>query len=122
MRENLTSSSYGEGLETGRKPTPRQSFTRQNNILTEKHQGYEYEHCYYYTWNAMEGFHYLMKIGRLLNVLALNSVLLSDKVKELGIRGFITHLKLVCSGSPLNKAQIQKAREGKQLWKLKPAV
>ncbi len=30
MRENLTSSSYGEGLETGRKaPVPRQSFTRQ---------------------------------------------------------------------------------------------
>lgn len=29
LRENLTSSSYGEGLETGRKPAPRQSFTRQ---------------------------------------------------------------------------------------------
>jgi hypothetical protein len=32
LRENLTSSSYGEGLETGRDYTqePRQSFTRQN--------------------------------------------------------------------------------------------
>ena len=31
LRENLTSSSYGEGLETGRIPiqAPRQSFTRQ---------------------------------------------------------------------------------------------
>ena len=31
LRENLTSSSYGEGLETGRATTqaPRQSFTRQ---------------------------------------------------------------------------------------------
>jgi hypothetical protein len=30
LRENLTSSSYGEGLETGRQPSvPRQSFTRQ---------------------------------------------------------------------------------------------
>ena len=31
LRENLTSSSYGEGLETGRasSPVPRQSFTRQ---------------------------------------------------------------------------------------------
>jgi len=31
LRENLTSSSYGEGLETGRAliPVPRQSFTRQ---------------------------------------------------------------------------------------------
>lgn len=90
----------------------------ENNILTEKHQGYEYEHCYSYTWNAMEGFHYLMKIGRLLNVLAVNSDLLAKKVKKLGIRGFISHLKLVCSGSPLNKAAIQKAYEVKQLWKL----
>ncbi|RWA51003.1 hypothetical protein AU476_26530 [Cupriavidus sp. UYMSc13B] len=31
LRENLTSSSYGEGLETGRTSrAPRQSFTRQN--------------------------------------------------------------------------------------------
>ncbi|MDW3689476.1 IS4 family transposase, partial [Cupriavidus sp. CV2] len=31
MRENLTSSSYGEGLETGRTSrAPRQSFTRQS--------------------------------------------------------------------------------------------
>jgi len=31
LRENLTSRSYGEGLETGRRPiqAPRQSFTRQ---------------------------------------------------------------------------------------------
>ena len=31
LRENLTSGSYGEGLETGRSlcPVPRQSFTRQ---------------------------------------------------------------------------------------------
>ena len=29
LRENFTSSSYGEGLETGRKPILRQSFTRQ---------------------------------------------------------------------------------------------
>lgn len=94
----------------------------ENNILTEKHQGYEYEHCYSYTWNAMEGFHYLMKIGRLLNVMALNSELLADKVKELGIRGFISHLKLACSGSPLDKAKIQEAREAKWLWKLNLVV
>jgi hypothetical protein len=33
LRENLTSSSYGEGLETGREfaQEPRQSFTRQMN-------------------------------------------------------------------------------------------
>jgi len=34
----------------------------ENNILVEKHQGYQYEHCFSYDWNAMKGFHYLMKI------------------------------------------------------------
>jgi hypothetical protein len=29
LRENLTSNSYGEGLETGLNQVPRQSFTRQ---------------------------------------------------------------------------------------------
>jgi hypothetical protein len=38
LRENLTSSSYGEGLETGRATTqaPRQSFTRQQVPLAAK--------------------------------------------------------------------------------------
>ncbi len=35
LRENLTSSSYGEGLETGREfaQEPRQSFTRQPEFV-----------------------------------------------------------------------------------------
>jgi len=90
----------------------------ENNILTEKHQGYEYEHCYSYSWNTMVGFHYLMKIGRLLNVLALNSELLVKKVKELGIRGFISYLKLICAGSPLDKDKIKEATKEKKLWRL----
>lgn len=90
----------------------------ENNILAEKHQGYEYEHCYSYTWNAMEGFHYLMKIGRFLNVLALNSELLIDKVMELGIRGFLAYLKLACSGSHLDKERLVKAVEGRHQWRL----
>ncbi|RKL63967.1 hypothetical protein DXT63_02795, partial [Thermoanaerobacteraceae bacterium SP2] len=78
----------------------------ENNILVEKHQGYEYEHCFSYSWNAMKGFHYLMKIGHFLNVLALNSELLADKVKELGIRGFIKYLTLACEGSVLDKNRV----------------
>jgi hypothetical protein len=90
----------------------------ENNILVEKHQGYEYEHCFSYTWNAMKGFHYLMKIGHFLNVLALNSELLIDKVKELGIRGFIHYLTIACNSSKLDKSRIKEARERKFMWKL----
>ena len=71
----------------------------ENNILTKKHQGYEYEHCYSYTWNAMEGYHYLMQIGRFLNVMAANSELLNARVKKYGIRGFIDRMNRVISGS-----------------------
>jgi hypothetical protein len=41
----------------------------ENNFLVMKHQGYHYEHCYSYDWNAMVGFHHLMQIGRFINVL-----------------------------------------------------
>jgi hypothetical protein len=90
----------------------------ENNILTEKHQGYEYEHCYSYTWNAMEGYHYLMKIGRLVNVLAANSELLIQKVKELGIRGFIAELRRSISSTLLDKDRLTKAVSGKYQLKL----
>lgn len=37
----------------------------ENNFLVLKHQGYEYEHCFSYNWNAMVGFHYIMNIGKM---------------------------------------------------------
>jgi hypothetical protein len=90
----------------------------ENNILTEKHQGYEYEHCYSYTWNAMEGYHYLMKIGRLLNVMAANSELLIDKVQKLGIRGFVNYLKEALAGNLLDKEKVTEASEKEIQWRL----
>lgn len=90
----------------------------ENNILVEKHQGYEFEHCYSYIWNAMEGFHYLMKIGHFMNVMALNSEILHDRVLKLGIRGFIRQLKLACEGCILDKSKIDNAIENMRQWRL----
>jgi len=56
----------------------------EEGILVEKHQGYNYEHCYAYDWNAMRGYHYLLRIGHLLNVLAAFSVKLVKVFKEKG--------------------------------------
>ncbi len=94
----------------------------ENNILVEKHQGYDYEHCYSYDWNAMKGFHYLMKIGHFLNVMATNSELLAEKVREFGIRGFIEDLTDICKGAPLDEGKIKEAREKKFYWKLELAA
>jgi len=46
LRENFTSRSYGEGLETGRTlvQAPRQSFTRQSFFKLLKSAGHQVEH------------------------------------------------------------------------------
>ena len=66
----------------------------------------------------MEGYHYLMKIGRFLNVLAVNSELLADKVKALGIRGFIKYLKNACAGTQLDADRIREAASETRQWRL----
>ncbi|MBK7237788.1 MAG: hypothetical protein IPI02_20030 [Sterolibacteriaceae bacterium] len=35
--------------------------------LVEKHHGYRYEHLFAKNWNAMRGYHYLMRLAHLLN-------------------------------------------------------
>lgn len=92
----------------------------ENNILTEKHQGYHYEHCFSYTWKVMEGYHYLMKIGRFLNVMAANSELLNEQVKELGIRGFFKKLWKICNTVFLDHERILLAVDKIQQWRLVP--
>jgi len=67
----------------------RKRWLHENNILKEKHQGYHYEHIFSHDWNAMQGYHYLMHIARMLNEMALHSISLTEHVKEVGIRLFI---------------------------------
>jgi len=94
----------------------------ENDILTEKHQGYSYEHCYSYTWKVMEGYHYLMKIGHFLNVMVINSELLNGQVKELGIQGFFQKLWKICSYADyLELTRILSAANSVKQWRLQPA-
>ena len=62
-------------------------------ILVEKHQGYEYEHCFSYDWKVMCGYHYLMRLGHALNVLARHSHALAKFVRDLGVRGLIAFVR-----------------------------
>lgn len=68
------------------------------NILVEKHQGYHYEHCFSYSWTAMKGYHYLMRLGHLLNVLARFSECLQKTIRCLGIRGCFEFLRETVAG------------------------
>ncbi len=65
----------------------------ESSILVEKHQGYQYEHCFSYNWEVMRGYHYLMRMAHALNVLARHSYALAKYVLDLGVRGLIAFIK-----------------------------
>jgi len=65
----------------------------ESGILVEKRQGYYYEHAFSYNWNAMKGYHYLMRLGHFINVLAVYSECVIDIVREFGVRGFIRFVR-----------------------------
>lgn len=91
----------------------------ENNFLTVKHQGYQYEHCFSYNWNAMVGFHHLMKIGRFINVLLINSEILAKKTTELGIRGLITFMFKACTGYVLDTVRLSAiVKDNSYQWRL----
>ena len=56
----------------------------EDSINTEKNRGYNYKHAFSYNWNAMQGFHYLMRLGHAINALSEFTKKLKDYVKSLG--------------------------------------
>ncbi len=79
----------------------------ESSILVEKHHGYQYEHVFSYNWKAMKGYHYLMRIGHLINVLATYSERLVKIVRDLGVRGFIRFIRSTLSGPWLDPLRVK---------------
>jgi len=80
----------------------------ESGILVEKRHGYHYEHSFSYNWNAMKGYHYLMRLGHLINVLALYSERLVKMVRELGVCGFIRFVRETISGPWLDPLWVKR--------------
>ena len=80
----------------------------ETGFLVEKRHGYQYEHMFSYNWNAMKGYHYLMRLGHLINILSHNSERLVEMVRELGVRGFIRFVRETLSGPWLDPLWVQK--------------
>ena len=70
----------------------------ESEFLVEKRHGYQYEHCFSHNWNGMRGYHYLMRLGHLFNILAEYSESLAKLVLELGRRGFIRLVRETMAG------------------------
>jgi len=77
------------------------------NFLVEKHQGYHYEHCFSLNWNAMKGYHCLMCLAHLFNVLALFSVAMIKTVRLLGKRGLLQLVRATLSAPWFAKGDIE---------------
>jgi hypothetical protein len=67
----------------------RARWTIETGFLVEKHQGYQFEHCFSYDWNAMKGYHCLMQLGHMFNMMARYSGELAKFIKDMGIQGVI---------------------------------
>jgi hypothetical protein len=73
--------------------------------------GYNYEHCFSYDWNAMKGYHCLMRIGHALNVLVQYSEKLVQFVKDMGKKGFIGYIFESIRVLLLDKAWLKNKRK-----------
>ena len=70
----------------------------ENHFHVEKNDGYNMTHCYSYNWDAMKGFHTLMKYAHFMNTLIAHSYMTKEYVKADGISGFIRKVwKLILS-------------------------
>jgi hypothetical protein len=69
----------------------------ENSMQTEKHYGYCYEHVFSYAWNAMRGFHYLMRMAHMFNAMALHTTRVIPLVGLLGIQSFLTFVRETCA-------------------------
>jgi len=65
----------------------------EDSINTEKNRGYHYKHVFSYDWHAMQGFHYLMRLGHAINAISEFTTKLKRYVKELGCAATLTLIK-----------------------------
>ncbi len=76
-------------------------------FLVEKHQGYQYEHRFAHQWNAMRGYHCLMRMAHLFNILSRYSRDLANLYRRHGVRGFIRFIYSTCTGRWLDPEQVR---------------
>jgi len=77
-------------------------------FLVEKHQGYSYEHLFAKNWNAMKGYHYLMRLAHLFNTLARFSSELAGLFAQYGVRGAIGFIRKTLTGPWLDPQEVER--------------
>jgi len=80
----------------------------EDSINTEKNRGYQYKHAFSYDWNAMRGFHYLMRLGHAINALSEFTKKLKRYIKELGLSATLKMIYTALSNPWLTKDWLAK--------------
>ena len=82
----------------------------ETSFLIEKRQGYYYEHAFSLNWNAMKGYHALMRLAHLLNALALATKRVRRHLTGLGVQAFLRFVRETCAHRWLTPAWLDDFR------------
>ena len=96
-------------LPAGAKVAGRDSHPLENSAFARrtKHQGYHYEHAFALDWNAMRGYHLLMRLAHVFNTLARFTQQLRDLYRQFGVRGAIAFIRSSCAAPWLDLARMR---------------
>ncbi len=76
-------------------------------FLVEKRQGYSYEHTFARNWNAMKGYHYLMRLAHLLNTRARFSKEMAGLFSQLGVQAAVGLIRNTLTGPWLDPQEVK---------------
>jgi len=76
-------------------------------FLVEKHQGYHYEHAFALDFNALRGYHYLMRMAHLFNTLARFAEHMQRFYRTLGVRPTLDFIRQSCAAPWLDPTRIR---------------
>lgn len=80
------------------------------SMQVEKRHGYCYEHAFSHHWNAMKGYHYLMRLAHLLNALAQGTRRVAQQVRILGVQAFLSFVRETCANRWLGRDWLHQLR------------
>jgi len=69
----------------------------ETSLQIEKRRGYYYEHAFSYTWNAMKGYHYLMRLAHLINAITQYTKRALKLTAQMGIQAFFSLVRETCA-------------------------
>jgi len=84
---------HWDGLHERGNLAARSRWGIETSMRVEKRQGYHYEHAFSDDWNAMKGFHYLLRLAPLLNAMAQYPKRVAKPVRTQGVRAFLKFVR-----------------------------